>query len=201
MKELIHRPHPSEISKKTRPEGQTPQLYIIVGPSGAGKSSVIDLLIQRNKSLAGLPAVTDRSPRYSDRKTSVSSQEFETMLSNGEFLFVLHNYGNRYGTRKALVDDALRGGKTIVLDYSLDEIQSLPEQLDLPSYVMCILPPKTSDLLQRLSSRPERAKESKNFINKLFSLDNRRKIDAIIINRNLNSAVELIEGLIIKNQS
>lgn len=201
MKELILRPNHSEISKKTRSEGKMPQLYIIVGPSGVGKSSIIDLLIQRNELLTGLPAITDRLPRDNDRKSSVSQTEFDSILNSGEFLFVLHEHDNRYGTPRTLVESALESGKTIVMDYSLDHVQSLVEHLDLPSYVICVLPPKTSDQLQRLSSRPARISESKNFIHKLFLLDNRRKIYAIIINRNLNSAVELIEELIIKNQS
>lgn len=200
MKDFYKRPLPSEIGQATRESEQTiPVLTILTGPSGVGKSLLLTELISRHPDeLVGLPSVTDRWRDGIDRKLSISPALFTQMEEKNEFYFVLEKYGYRYGTPRKLVDEALKSGGKIVMDFPLAELSLLQNKLGVPSQVIFILPPNIKEQMYRLLPRPERRANAMQDIHELGHLAIRRKVDFFLVNRNLERSVIELERLVLK---
>lgn len=95
----------------------TNHLILLCGKSGVGKSSIESVLWK----LGYITTVsyTDRQPRQSEINgidyNFVSSEEFESMINNGEMLEYTARYGNLYGTAKSSIDLS-KGDHVIAVD-------------------------------------------------------------------------------------
>jgi len=122
------------------------KLFVISGPSGVGKGTVIKALLERIPNLTLSVSVTTRQPRehevdgkdyfFKDRTA------FVRMRDQGGFLESAEHFGICYGTPKAFVIDALRAGKSVVLEIDTEGAFQIKEKmpdsvsvfLDYPSY-------------------------------------------------------------------
>lgn len=87
-------------------------LVSISGPSASGKTTVARKLIEHftKGDSPLLISHTTRAPRPSDipgEYSYVSDDEFEKLRDSGAFLWVAEVYGNKYGTLRLTVEDAL----------------------------------------------------------------------------------------------
>lgn len=131
-------------------------LILFSGPSGVGKDTVLDVVLNKNKSLQKSISLTTRGIR--DNETDgkdyyfISSDKFEDMISKGEVLEYAQYGVNMYGTPKAPVDKWLSEGKTVVLKIEVQGAKNIKEMYP-DSVGIFLLPPSMEVLEKRLRSR------------------------------------------------
>lgn len=97
----------------------------------------------------------------------VSNDAFDRMVATGQFLEWAHVFGNRYGTPRGPVEEALTEGRDILFDIDWQGTQQLRQSQaggDLVS--IFLLPPTLEELESRLRAR---AADSENVITQRMS--------------------------------
>jgi guanylate kinase len=130
-------------------------LIFVSGPAGVGKSTVCRRLAQVLPAEFAVSATT-REGKPQDalgkKYLFVDEAEFRRMLEAGAFLEYAYKFGNWYGTLKKPVEEAMAGGRTILLEI---EVQGAIQVHTLfPSAMgVFILPPSMDDLRRRIEGR------------------------------------------------
>jgi guanylate kinase len=131
-------------------------LLIVSAPSGAGKTSLVAALLGREPKLTVAVSHTTR-PRRSGEQDGVNyhfvdRQQFQDMVTAGEFLEHAEVFGNRYGTAAVSVDGNRDAGRDVVLEIDFQGAQQVraryPEAVSI-----FILPPSQDALASRLRNR------------------------------------------------
>ena len=131
-------------------------MFVVSGPSGAGKDTLVDGLRARHERLLYSVSATTREPRPGEREGTdyffLTRDEFERRLATGGFLEHRDYNGNRYGTPRSFIDQALRDGYDVV---SKPEVNgALAIKSKFPDAVLIfIVPDKFSHLRSRLEAR------------------------------------------------
>ena len=176
-------------------------LIIVSGPSGAGKSALAAAVLQRLPAVSFSVSFTTRGPRGNERDGVeyhfVSAQEFEGLIRRGVFLEWAEVYGNYYGTSGAHIDERLANGEDVLLDIDVQGARTIREKRSEAVSVF-ILPPSYETLRARLESR----RLDKDYVIEQRLRIARREIqqyknyDYLIVNDELNKAVEELEAII-----
>ena len=141
-------------------------LLVVSAPSGAGKSTLCNRLIEKFHGMIYSISCTTRAPRGEEKNHEhyhfLSKEEFSARVSQGEFLEHAEVHGNFYGTLKQTVEDALAGGRDIIMDIDVQGAAQIREACGrLPTedpvqqgFVdIFIAPPSMEELRQRLCDR------------------------------------------------
>jgi guanylate kinase len=142
--------------------GERGQLLVLSGPGGVGKSSVAKALRQTPRFMVSISATT-RAPRFNEIDGVdyffYSNEEFDAAIEAGEFLEWAEFAGNRYGTPRAAVEEALAKGTHVLLEIEIagaKQVKSVAPQAQL----IFLEPPSWEELVSRLEGRgtdsPER---------------------------------------------
>ncbi|HEX5450985.1 MAG TPA: guanylate kinase [Candidatus Limnocylindrales bacterium] len=134
------------------------QLVIISGPSGVGKDTVIEALRLRHRHPDYRYVVTcttrPRRPGETDGLSYhfLDAAAFDRLRDAGELLEWAEVHGNRYGTPRQSVRDALVAGRDAILKIDVQGAEAvkavLPEAL-----LIFIVPPSLETLFARLRAR------------------------------------------------
>lgn len=135
---------------------------MISGPSGAGKTSICQALLAELPDAAWSVSATTRAPRPGDvigtSYEFISRDEFARREAAGEFLETAEYVGQRYGTPRKPVEEALSEGKNIVLE--IDVQGGMQVAAKMPESVrIFVLPPNIESLRARLEGRKSEAEE------------------------------------------
>jgi guanylate kinase len=134
-------------------------LLIVSSPSGAGKTSLSRRLVADHADLTLSISATTRPPRPGEEHGReyffVSPEQFEEMAADGEFLEWAHVHGNRYGTPRQPVMDALDAGKDVLFDIDWQGAEQVADKLPEDSVRVFILPPSMHELSRRLHARAQ----------------------------------------------
>ena len=145
---------------------QLGQLLIISGPSGAGKSTVLRILLD----ICPLPldlsiSATTRPPRPTEVDGVdyhfLTADEFDTKLSNGEFLEhkEVFGRGHYYGTLRETVTTGLNTGRYVILE--IDVAGAMSGLDHIPNAITIFIHPGTQQELEnRLRGRETDSEES-----------------------------------------
>jgi guanylate kinase len=132
------------------------KLFVITAPSGAGKSSLIRALLQDDPSLRLSTSYTTRPPRPGEQNGReyhfVQDDEFLAMRGRGEFLESAEVHGNRYGTAKRVIGEALERGHDLLLEIDWQGARQV-RKLYPDCVGIFILPPSVEELERRMRSR------------------------------------------------
>jgi guanylate kinase len=177
-------------------------MLILSSASGAGKTTLSRRLLKDDPHIAMSVSATTRSPRPNEREGVdyffVSPERFEQMAANGELLEHAIVFGNRYGTPKKPVMDALARGRDILFDIDWQGTQQLSQQSPGDVVRVYILPPSKAELERRLTTR---ALDPPDVIALRLSKANEElshwaEYDYVIVNDDLQTAQAQIESIL-----
>lgn len=177
-------------------------LIIISGPSGSGKDTVLKRLFEKMPDLKFSISSVSRAMREGEKEGEkynfISREKFQEMIDNDLLLEYNVYCGNFYGTPKKPVDDAIAEGKEIVLEVDVNGAFNVRKKCK-DVYSIFIAPPSIEVLRQRLTSRGTEALEviEKRMTEAKTELARADEYDYVIINDNLDLAVEEMAGIIL----
>jgi len=197
-------PVPSEC---TQQQGSLPaptprgRLVVLTGPSGVGKGTLVNQLRQRHPELYLSVSVTTRPPRPSEQEGVNyyfrSREEFLNLIEANELLEWAQYAGNFYGTPREIVFQKLNQGQDVLLEIELAGARQVRQQYpDAIRIFLC--PPSLEELERRIR---ERGQDSEASIERRLEqarkeLDAQDEFDYVIVNDNLEQALQELEALL-----
>lgn len=134
-------------------------MLVLSSPSGAGKTTISRALLNDDPEITLSISVTTRArrPAEVDGKDYrfVSHDDFSAMVARGELLEHAEVFGNRYGTPRAAVEEALEQGRDVLFDIDWQGTQQLSDKVPQDLVRVFILPPSVEELERRLYSRAQ----------------------------------------------
>jgi guanylate kinase len=131
-------------------------LFVVSAPSGAGKTSLVNALLAADPAVRKSVSYTTRDPRPGEADGHdyhfVTMAAFERMIEANDLLEHAQVHGNRYGTGRTWVLDALAAGDDIVLEIDWQGAQQV-RRLYPQAVSVFILPPSIDALETRLRGR------------------------------------------------
>jgi len=181
-------------------------MFIFSAPSGAGKSTIINRVTEELGNVYVSVSATTRAPREGEVEGKdyffVSQEKFKQMIDDNAFYeYVDSDFGPKYGTPKAKIDENLANGKDVILDIDYPGVQMMKAIAADKIKTIFIMPPSVEELRNRLVKRGTDSLET---IQKRMSMAEKRIAeskfyDYIVINKDLDKAVNDVLN-IIKNE-
>lgn len=179
------------------------RLIVVSGPSGVGKSTIVRQVL--NRCTAGFSiSMTTRAPRTdeADRREYrfVDRDEFNEMIAAGEMLEWAEVFGELYGTPAGPIREAIRAGRTVLLDIDVQGAMQVHQKMPGATFVL-VVPPDDDELVRRLTAR--RSENAEQLHHRLGQA--RKEIDTatasgvynhVVINNDLVAAVRQVLAII-----
>lgn len=138
-------------------------LLMVVAPSGVGKTSLTRRLVADHKDLHLSISATTRPPRPGEHDGRdyhfVDNTRFDSLLADHALLEWAEVYGNRYGSPKAPIIEALERGESVLFDIDFQGAMRIKAQLPADSVLVYILPPSLLEMRRRLEARSQDSEE------------------------------------------
>jgi guanylate kinase len=182
------------------------KLFVITAPSGAGKSTLIRALLKDDPSLRLSISYTTRPPRPGEQNGReyhfVDDREFLAMRARGEFLESAEVHGNRYGTAKQVISEALGHGHDLLLEIDWQGARQV-RQLHPDCVGIFILPPSVEELERRMRSRGQDKEEviQRRLANAREELTHVDEFKYAIINKDFEAAKGALSDIIKKERA
>ena len=139
-------------------------LLVLSGPSGVGKGTIVNYLLEEDKSLVKSVSCTTRAPREGEEDGReyffISEQEFRNRIMEHDFLEYDEHFGNFYGTPRSFVERQLKDHSVIL---EIDVVGALNAKRLMPeeTVLVMIAPPSMEELEKRLSGRGSESGEDR----------------------------------------
>lgn len=178
------------------------KLVVVSGPSGVGKGTIVKTLVSRRNDVVESVSCTTRAPRKGEvhgrEYYFLTKEEFLKRIKENDFLEYDEHFGNYYGTPKSFVRETLKE-KSVILE--IDVVGGLNAKKEFSECVLVmIVPPSLEELKRRLLARnSETEAEIENRLSRLeYELSQQDKYDFIIVNDDLETAIQDLENIIDK---
>lgn len=177
-------------------------LFVVSGASGTGKSTLLSKVFEKLPGLEFSVSATTRTPRAGEVHGKdywfVDRANFIEMRDSGQLLEHAEVYSNLYGTPRLPVEEALKEGRSIVLDIDVQGAAQVRNSFAKAVSVF-ILPPSTDALRQRLI---DRGKDSPETIERRMQqagiqLKGCGSYDYLVMNTSLETAVISLQSIFI----
>ena len=136
-------------------------LLIVSSPSGAGKTSLCRRLMADHADLVLSISATTRGIRPGEVDGRdyhfVSDEEFDKLVAAKALMEWADVHGNRYGSPKKPIYDALKGGNDVLFDIDWQGARDIAKKAPKDAVRVFILPPSLAELKRRLVTRSQDA--------------------------------------------
>ena len=143
---------------RTRHDAARGRLVVLAGPSGVGKSSVVAGLRAALPTLHFSVSATTRAPRAGEVDGRdyrfVGPAGFDELIARGELLewAEIHGGLQRSGTPRAPVEEALAGGRPVLVEVDLQGARAVKAAMP-EAVTVFVAPPSLDELARRLRAR------------------------------------------------
>jgi guanylate kinase len=149
---------------ESTPLPERPALLVVIsGPSGVGKDSVLRGLREQGLPFRFVPTMNTR-PKRADEVDGVdyyfvTTEEFVTLLEQGELLEHAVVYGDYKGIPKKPIREALNSGQDVVLRVDVQGAATLKRLIPQAIFIF-LTTPTEEELVERLLNRKTESPES-----------------------------------------
>ena len=177
------------------------KLFIFSAASGTGKTSLAKALVESMPDLAFSVSHTTRAPRPGEQHGVhyyfVSPQQFDEMAAADRFLEHAKVFGNSYGSSRAVTENLLRQGKSVIFDIDWQGARAIREKM--PEAVsIFILPPSRAALQERLTARGQDSPEvvESRMRAAVSEMSHYKEFDHLVVNDDFNAALADLKAII-----
>jgi guanylate kinase len=132
-------------------------LLVLSAPSGAGKTTLAHRFRAAHPDALFSVSVTTRAPRGAEREGVdyhfVSATRFAELVAADAFAEWAEVHGQRYGTLRSAVEEALRAGRIAIFDIDVQGGAQLRRAFPADAVTVFIVPPTAAELERRLRGR------------------------------------------------
>jgi len=177
------------------------RLFVIAAPSGAGKTSLVKALLTRKPQLLVSISHTTRPMRANEENGReyffVSVQQFQELVSSGQFLEHAQVFDNFYGTGRESVEAQLAQGRDVILEIDWQGARQVRAAMPAASSVF-ILPPSRRALEERLRNRRTDSDEviARRLRDAVGDMSHWNEFDYVVVNDDFEKAVADIARII-----
>jgi guanylate kinase len=177
-------------------------MLVLSSPSGAGKTTLSRRLLEADDAIDLSISVTTRppSPGEVDGRDYhfIDRTQFDAMVARGELLEWAQVFGNRYGTPRGPVEQALASGRDVLFDIDWQGTQQLGGKSPGDLVSVFVLPPSIPDLEQRLKSRAQDTPEviRSRMAKAADEMSHWAEYDYVVINREISDAFEDVRTIL-----
>lgn len=133
-----------------------PLLVVISGPSGVGKDAVLARMRERGYPFHFVVTMTTRPQRPAETHGVdyffISEEEYDRLLTAGEFLEHAVVYGYRYGVPKGQVREAWARGQDVLMRVDVQGSATLKKLVPQAVFIFLVAP-SLDELMLRLQNR------------------------------------------------
>jgi len=144
-------------------EGAPGMLLVLSAPSGAGKTTLAHRFREAHPDAGFSVSVTTRAPRGAERDGVdyhfVSPERFAALVHAGAFAEWAEVHGQRYGTLRATIEEALRAGRIALFDIDVQGGSQIKAAWPRETATVFVLPPTIDELERRLRGRSTDSEE------------------------------------------
>ncbi len=175
-------------------------LVILSAPSGTGKSTICRKLLQKRKDLRYSISCTTRQPRPGEKDGKhyffLTRDEFKRKIRRSEFLEWAVVHDEYYGTPRKYIEETLQGGSSIMLAIDVQGAAAIRRKMP-DAVLVFVTPPSLESLRERLAARRDSSESvAKRLANSKDELSAAKHYDYIVVNDDLEKAVEQIEAIL-----
>jgi guanylate kinase len=138
-------------------------LLVLSAPSGAGKTTLAHRFRATHPDAVFSISATTRGPRGAERDGVdyhfVSPERFTHLVHDGAFAEWAEVHGQRYGTLRATVDEALSAGRIAIFDIDVQGGSQIQAAWPREAATVFVLPPSAEELERRLRGRSTDSEE------------------------------------------
>ena len=180
-------------------------LIIISSPSGAGKTSVCKKIINYDNKIKLSVSHTTRAPRDNEINGIdyffISSDRFNSKISDKSFLEFANVFGNYYGTSKKNVEEKLLEDFDVLFDIDWQGAAQILNSNLAKIVTIFLVAPSKEAVLARLKKRSKETGDDYDSIKKrMLEYENEMKhandYDYVVINDNIEECTKKIVSII-----
>ena len=182
-------------------------LFIISAPSGTGKTTILKRVMAQMNNITFSVSHTTRSPRAGEQEGVdyffIHKDEFAALKQQDLFLEWAEVHGNLYGTGLSAVQAATGKGLDIILDIDVQGAGQIKDKLGNKGIFIFISPPSREELERRLAGRSTESEAviATRLANAEKEMKSTEHYDYVIVNDNIDQAVEVLKSIIIAERS
>ena len=187
---------------RTWPQPDRGALFVVSGASGTGKTTLVREALRRMPRLGFSVSATTRAARKDEVDGRdyhfVDRARFDGLVAQGQLLEWAEVYGNRYGTPRQPVMDAIERGDSILLDIDVQGARqvrrALPEAVEI-----FLLPPDLATIEARLRLRSTDSEETigRRIAEARQQLEGAAEADYLVVNDDLESAHDQLQAILV----
>jgi guanylate kinase len=177
-------------------------MLVLSSPSGAGKTTLSRRLLEADPAVQLSVSATTRPQRPAEVDGRdyhfVDRARFDEMVGNGELLEWAEVFGNRYGTPRGPVEEALARGHDVLFDIDWQGTQQLRDKVSKDFVSVFLLPPSVPELERRLTTR---AQDSDEVIRARMAkasdeLSHWAEYDYVLINHDVDETFDQLQAIL-----